>query len=99
MKHVVLYVGHLYKLFWTKKIDRVGRGGQERSKYCQIWASFLALEPSLGPKMGQGPLKWTQINQGQLEDQFCTLLGVGESIHHRLVTNGSRAPAPNNVHS
>ena len=49
--------------------------------------------------MGQGPLKWTQINQGQLEGQFFTMLGVGESIQHRLVTNGSRAPARNNVHS
>ena len=99
MKHVVLYVGHLYKLFWTKKIDQVGREGQGRSKYCPKWASFLASEPSLGPEMGQGPLKWTQINQGQLEDQFYTMLGVGESIHHRLVTNVSRAPARNNIHS
>ena len=41
MKHVVLYVGHLYKLFWTKKIDRVGRGGQRRSKYGPEWASLL----------------------------------------------------------
>ena len=34
MKHVVLYVGHLYKLFWTKKIDRVGKGGSKKAK---IW--------------------------------------------------------------
>ena len=34
MKHVVLYVGQLYKLFWTKKIDRVGRGGSKKAK---IW--------------------------------------------------------------
>ena len=44
-KHVLLYVGHLYKPFWTKKIGRVGRGGQGRSKYCPEWASFLAFEP------------------------------------------------------
>ena len=31
IKHVALYVGHLYKPFWSKKIDRVGRGGQGRS--------------------------------------------------------------------
>ena len=49
IKHVVLYVGYLYKPFWTKKIDRVGRGGQGRSKYCPEWASLLALEPSGGP--------------------------------------------------
>ena len=35
MKHVVLYVGHLYKPFWTKKIDRVCRG---RSKMVKIWS-------------------------------------------------------------
>ena len=43
MKHVVLYVdvGHMYKPFWTKKIDRVGRGGQGRSKYGPEWASLI----------------------------------------------------------
>ena len=92
--------------FGPKKFDHVGRGGQGRSKYGQECAShdkpkakLLASEPSRAPQMDQEPLKWTQINQGQLEGQFCTILGVGESIHHRLVTNGSRAPAPNNVHS
>ena len=76
MKHVVLYVGHLYKPFWTKKNDRVGRGGQGRSKYCPEWASLLALEPSRGPQMGQGPQKWTQINQGQLGGSFGSISGV-----------------------
>ena len=54
-KHVVLCAGHLYKQFWTKKIDRVDRRGQRRSKYGPEWASFiyiytklLALEPSRG---------------------------------------------------
>ena len=56
--------------FGPKKFDRVGRGGQGRSKYCQIWASFLASEPSRGPLMGPGPQKWTQINQGQLGGSF-----------------------------
>ena len=31
IKHVALYVGPLYKPFWSKKIDRVGREGQGRS--------------------------------------------------------------------
>ena len=60
-----------------KKIDQVGRGGQGRSKYGPECASScnrnglnLASEPSLGPEMGQGPQKWTQINQGQLGGQF-----------------------------
>ena len=35
IKHVVLYVGHLYKPFWTKKIDRVGGGGGSRK--VKIW--------------------------------------------------------------
>ena len=56
--------------FGPKKFDRVGRGGQGRSKYCQIWASFLASEPSRGPQMGPGPRKLTQINQGQLGGPF-----------------------------
>ena len=56
--------------FGPKKIDRVGRGGQGRFKYCPKWASFLASRPSLGPEMGQGPLKWTQINQGQLGEHI-----------------------------
>ena len=34
MKHVVLYVGHLYKLFWTKKIWPGWQGG---SKNVKIW--------------------------------------------------------------
>ena len=34
MKHVLLYVGHIYKPFWTKTIYRVGRGG---SKKVKIW--------------------------------------------------------------
>ena len=34
------------------------------------WASLMALVPSRDPKMGQGPRKWTQINQGQLGGQF-----------------------------
>ena len=34
MKHVVLYVGHLYKLFWTKKIWPGWQGG---SKKVKIW--------------------------------------------------------------
>ena len=35
MKHVVLYVGHMYKPFWTKKKwpGWQGAGGQGRSKY------------------------------------------------------------------
>ena len=32
---------HLYKPFWTKKIDQVGRGGQKRSKYGPEWASLV----------------------------------------------------------
>ena len=36
------------------------REGQNRSKYCPEWALLLAEEPSRGPLMGQGPLKWTQ---------------------------------------
>ena len=34
MKHEIVYVGHLYKLFLAKKFDRVGRGG---SKKVKIW--------------------------------------------------------------
>ena len=34
MKHVVLYVGHLYKLFWTKKNWPGWQGG---SKKVKIW--------------------------------------------------------------
>ena len=63
--------------FGPKKFDQVGRGGQGRSKYGPECASScnrnglnLASEPSLGPEMGQGPQKWTQINQGQLGGQF-----------------------------
>ena len=40
-KHVVLCAGHLYKQFWTKKIDWVDRRGQGRSKYGPEWASLM----------------------------------------------------------
>ena len=63
--------------FGPKKIDQVGRGGQGRLKYGPECVSSynrnglnLALGPSVGPEMGQGPRKWTQINQGQLGGQF-----------------------------
>ena len=39
MKHVVRYVGRMYKAFWTKKFDWVGRGcqkGQNIAQNCQI---------------------------------------------------------------
>ena len=46
MKHVVLYVGHLYKLFWTKKIWPGWQGG---SKNVKIWPrmdlAFIYLWP------------------------------------------------------
>ena len=68
-KHVVLCAGHLYKQFWTKKIDRVDRRGQGRSKYGPEWASlinpmqnsWLWSSLSTGPLMGQGPLKWSPL--------------------------------------
>ena len=64
MKHVVLYVGHLYKLFWTKKIWLGWQGGvKERQNMAQNGPRFyisLASEPSKGPYMCQGPLKSPQ---------------------------------------
>ena len=32
MKHVLLYVGHLYKPFWTRNIVQTGRVGHRRLK-------------------------------------------------------------------
>ena len=63
---------------WDQEsLTRLAGGGQGRSKYgpeCTLSNKEnglnLALEPSRGPKMGQGPRKWTQINQGQLGGQF-----------------------------
>ena len=46
-KHVVLCAGHLYKQFWTKKIDRVDRRGQGRSKYGPKWASLMSRSPKI----------------------------------------------------
>ena len=43
----------------------------------------LASQPSRGPQIGQGPLKWTQINQGQVG---CPFWG---SLTH-LVASGSQ---------
>ena len=40
MKYVVLFVGHLYKPFGTIWVDRVGRGGQGRSKSAPEWLEF-----------------------------------------------------------
>ena len=57
-----------------KTLTRLAGGGQGRSKYGQECASSndrngldLASEPFRGPYLGQGPRKWTQINQGQFE--------------------------------
>ena len=36
IKCVVLYVGDLYNQFWTKKIDRVGRGGSKKVRISLI---------------------------------------------------------------
>ena len=53
MKHVVLYVGHLYKLFWTKKnLTKLAGGvkeGQDMAQNGPRFYIFLALEPSRGP--------------------------------------------------
>ena len=40
MKYVVLFAGHLYKPFRTIWVDRVGRGGQGRSKSAPEWPEF-----------------------------------------------------------
>ena len=40
MEYVVLFVGHLYKPFGTIWVDRVGRGGQGRSKSAPEWPEF-----------------------------------------------------------
>ena len=60
-----------------KSLTRLAQRVREGLKYGLECASSnvrnglnLASEPSLGPEMGQGPQKWTQINQGQLGGQF-----------------------------
>ena len=67
IKHVVLYVGHLYKPFWTKKFDRVGRRGQGRSKY-GTFGSFqwemctnALFWPSLTPPANPVKFFWSKM--------------------------------------
>ena len=53
MKYVVLFVGHLYKPFRTIWVDRVGRGGQGRSKSAPEWpeSGFGAVQRPLNGSM------------------------------------------------
>ena len=56
-----------------KNLTGLAGGVKERQNMAQNGPGFyisLASEPSRGPLMGQGPRKWTQINQGQLEGSF-----------------------------
>ena len=52
MEYVVLFVGHLYKPFQTIWVDRVGRGGQGRSKSAPEW-------PESGVGAVQKPPNWS----------------------------------------
>ena len=67
MKHVVLYVGHMYKPFWTKKIWPISRRGQGRSKY-GTFGSFqwemcknALFWPSLTPPANPVKFFWSKM--------------------------------------
>ena len=62
--------------FGPKKFDQVGRGGQGRSKYCQIWASFLPSEPSRGRQV----LRLTQKVRREYEPPESAQLNFGATF-------------------
>ena len=72
--------------FGPKKFDRVGRGGQGRSKYCQIWASFWASEPSKAPKWVQDPRNGPQMIPPIAPDWFESISGTRKllRLYHGL---------------
>ena len=63
MKHVVLYVGHMYKPFWTKKIWPGWQGGSGKVKiwprmgltYIHFWLRSLLDAPKCVKDSGNGP--------------------------------------------
>ena len=61
MKDVVLYVGHIYKPFWTQKIDRVGRGVREGQNITPNGPRSWLLSPFEAPKWVQDPVNGPQM--------------------------------------
>ena len=80
MKHVVLYVGHLYKLFWTKKFDWVGRAGSKKVKiWLRMGLAFINFWPrSLleAPKWVKDPGNGLKSIRGSWRDHFGGISGV-----------------------
>ena len=64
MKHVVLYVGHLYKLFWTKKNDRVGRRVREGQNIAKNGPRFWLWSPLEAPKSVKDPENGQKLFRG-----------------------------------
>ena len=56
MKHVVIYVGHLYKPFWTKKsLTGLAGGVREGPNIAKYGPRFWLLSPLEAPKWVQDP--------------------------------------------
>ena len=70
MKDVVLYVGHIYKPFWTQKIDRVGRGVKEGQNIAQNGPGFWLWNPLKAPKWVKEPGNGPQMIQPNAPDWF-----------------------------
>ena len=64
--------------FGPKKITGLAGGSGKFKTWPRVGLAyiFMALEPSRGPIMGQGPRKWSQINQGQLGSHLAPISGV-----------------------
>ena len=62
MKHVVLYVGHLYKSFWTKKkLTGLAGGVREGQNVAHNWPCFWLRSPLEASKWVKEPLNGPQM--------------------------------------
>ena len=80
MKHVVLYVGHMYKPFWTKKIWPGWQGGSGKVK---IWprmglayVHFWLWSPLETPKWVKDPRNGLKSIRGSWGDHLRSISGV-----------------------
>ena len=68
-------------MFFNKFIEK----NQNKTHFEECSTSHTSLRDGLRDQIGQGPLKWTQINQGQVG---CTFWG---SLTHLVVSGGLRS--------
>ena len=88
MKHVVLYVGHLYKPFWTNKNWPGWQGGSGKVKIGQNTAQngprFWLWSPLEAPKWVQDPGNGLKSIRGNWGDHLGSIWAKTRPLHFQI---------------